>query len=84
MKNNTKSSITLPTEELLIVEDLMKTLKLKSKVDVIRKGLSLLKESTDRQKLRSAYQKASQSTRASTLEELSDLDHLTSEGLDEN
>ncbi len=81
MKNNTKSSITLPAAELDLVMDLMKSLKAKTKVEVIRLGLTLLKESTDKKALREAYKKASEASRADLQSELDELDGLTSEGL---
>lgn len=83
MKSNTKSSITLPPEELKLVVALQAKLKAKSKVEVVRRGLRLLKESTDRESLREAYRRASLATRASLSVELRELDHLASEGLDE-
>jgi hypothetical protein len=83
MKTNTKSSITLPPEELKLVVSLQAQLKAKSKVEVVRRGLHLLKEVTDRESLRAAYRRASQATRASLTEELAQLDHLASENLDE-
>jgi hypothetical protein len=84
MKTNTKSSITLPPEELKLVVALQATLKAKSKVEVVRRGLRLLKETTDRASLREAYRQASRATRASLSHELVDLDHLAAEGLDES
>lgn len=81
MKTNTKSSITLPPEELRLVVALQARLKARSKVEVVRRGLRLLKESTDREFLRQAYRQASAATRASVETELSELDHLASEGL---
>jgi hypothetical protein len=83
MKSNTKSSITLSPEELKLVVALQKRLKAKSKVEVVRRGLRLLKETTDRESLREAFRRASVSTRASLEPELEELDHLTSEGLDD-
>ena len=83
MKANTKSSITLPPEELKLVVELQQKLKAKSKVEVVRRGLRLLKESTDRESLREAFRRASLSTRASLRSELEELDHLASEGLDD-
>ena len=83
MKSNTKSSITLPPGELKLVVALQKKLKAKSKVEVVRRGLRLLKESTDRESLREAFRRASLSTRASLGSELEELDHLATEGLDE-
>jgi len=82
MKNNTKSSITLPAAELVLVNNLMKTLRLKSKVDVIRRGLALLQETTDRKALRASFKNASDATRGSLQGELDDLDALSDEGLD--
>jgi Arc/MetJ-type ribon-helix-helix transcriptional regulator len=81
MKSNTKSSITLPAEELRLVVALQAQLKARSKVEVVRRGLRLLKESTDRESLRQAYRQASAATRASVEAELPELDHLASEGL---
>jgi hypothetical protein len=58
-------------------------LKAKSKVDVVRRGLDLLRRQTERETLREAYRQASQATRVSIGEELRDLEPLTSEGIDE-
>lgn len=82
MKNNTKSSITLPPSELELVQELMKTLKVSTKVEIIRRGLYLLKETSDKKALRAAFKKATQAISTQTKEELSELDHLSSEGLD--
>lgn len=81
MKNNTKSSITLPPNELKLVEGLRKKLKAKSKVEVIRRGLYLLKESIDRKSLAEAYAQASKTMRSSILKEIEELDSLTGDGL---
>jgi len=51
MKSNTKSSITLPPEELKLVVSLQARLKAKSKVEIVRRGLRLLQEATDRESL---------------------------------
>ena len=59
MKSNAKSSITLPPDEVKLVKDLKKKLKAKSNVEVVRRGLKLLKEQTDRDLLRKAYESAS-------------------------
>ena len=56
-------------------------LKAKSNVEVVRRGLHLLKETTDRESLREAYRRASVATRDSALRELEELDHLAAEGL---
>jgi Arc/MetJ-type ribon-helix-helix transcriptional regulator len=58
-------------------------LKAKSKVEVVRRGLRLLRDVTEREALREAYRRASRATRASVSPELSDLDHLAAEGLEE-
>lgn len=84
MKTNTKSSITLPPEELKLVVSLQARLNARSKVEVVRRGLRLLQEATDRERLREAYRRASLATRTSLLEELKELDPLASEGLDES
>lgn len=65
MKSNTKSSITLPAAELELVVALQSRLKAKSKVEVVRRGLRLLQETTDRERLREAYRQASLATRRS-------------------
>ena len=83
MKSNTKSSITLPPEELKLVLSLQARLKAKSKVEVVRRGLRLLQEVTDRKSLREAYRRASLDTRESLSRELKELDPLSAEGLDE-
>jgi hypothetical protein len=83
MKSNTKSSITLPPEELRMVLALQAKLKAKSKVEVVRRGLRLLSDATEREALREAYRRASRATRASLARELRELDHLSAEGLSE-
>ena len=82
MRANAKSSVTLPREELQLVHSLKSRLKLKSNVEVIRRGLRLLQETTERRALREAYRAASRATRRSTMREIEDLDHLAGEGLD--
>ena len=81
MKSNTKSSITLPAEELGMVVALQAKLKAKSKVEVVRRGLRLLRDATEREALRQAYRQASLATRKSLSYELHELDHLADEGL---
>ena len=83
MKSNTKSSITLPPEELKLVLALKKKLKARSNVEVVRRGLRLLEETTERDRLREAYREASLVTRAGSLYELDQLDSLVAEGLEE-
>jgi hypothetical protein len=82
MKANAKSSITLPAGELKLVRSLKARLHAKSNVEVIRRGIRLLQESTDREALRSAFRAASKAVRPSTLESIEELDHLAGEGLD--
>ena len=81
MKSNTKSSITLPPKELALVLELQTQLKAKTKVEVVRRGLRLLKEVTDRESLRSSYSQASTAVRRSTEQEIAELDSLVNEGL---
>ena len=71
MKTKTKSSITLLLEDSKLVATLQARLKVKSRIEVDRRGL------------RDAYRSASRATRASLGHELAELDHLASEGLDE-
>jgi Arc/MetJ-type ribon-helix-helix transcriptional regulator len=82
MKSNTKSSVTLPKDALDRLLRLRRRLRLSSNVEVVRRGLQLLEEKTEREALREAYAKASLATRAGTREELAELDHLAGEGLD--
>lgn len=82
MKSNTKSSITLPPAEFRRVRALKSRLKLKSNVDVVRRGLRLLEETTAREALREAYRAASLATRQDLVTELAEIDHLAGEGLD--
>lgn len=84
MRHNTKSSITLLPEELRLVKSLQKRLGAKSKVEVVRRGLRLLQETTDREALKQAYAEAARAVRESTHAELAELDHLAGEGLDES
>jgi hypothetical protein len=82
MKANTKSSITLPPDELKLVLSLQTRLKARTKVEVVRRGLRLLQEVTDRASLREGYRRASKATRASLSSELKELDPLVAEALD--
>jgi hypothetical protein len=58
-------------------------LKARSKVEVVRRGLRMLRDATEREALREAYRKASRATRASLARELAEMDHLSGEGLPE-
>ncbi len=82
MKTNTKSSITLPREEIDLVLELKAALHAKSNVEVVRRGLRLLKEVTDRESLRQAYRRDSQAVRESVEMEIDELDSLVAEGLE--
>jgi hypothetical protein len=62
----------------------MKRLRARSKVDVVRRGLVLLKETTDRAALREAYAQASRAVRGSTTTALREMDHLAGEGLNKD
>lgn len=81
MKKNTKSSITLPKDEALLVDNLKKRLGVKTRVEVIRQCLSLMKEKTDRDLLRQQYHEASLAVREASALEVAELDQLASEGL---
>jgi len=83
MKSNTKSSITLPPEELELVLELKAQLNAKSNVEVVRRGLRLLKEITNREALRQAYKRDSLAVRASLEKEIAELDSLVAEGLED-
>ncbi len=82
MKSNAKSSVTLPAEEIELVLTLKKRLRLKSNVEVVRRGLHLLRETTDRNELRKAYRRASETVRVENAVDMESLDELTGEGLD--
>lgn len=77
-KNTLKSSITLPPNELKMIQILMKKLGAKSKVEVVRRGLQLLQESLERRALKESFSHASKITRDEALT----YDHLSGEGLD--
>ena len=80
--SSAKSSITLPPGEFRLVTDLKTRLGLKSNVEVVRKGLRMLHEATERRALRQAYRKASRVARGATREAIDELDHLGDEGID--
>ncbi|NMC62449.1 MAG: hypothetical protein GYA55_04705 [SAR324 cluster bacterium] len=81
MKNNTKSSITLPRNEHAIMVSLMKKLGAKSKVEVIRRGLMLLKEQLEADLLREQFRNASLLVRDKNKIDYEELDLLTGEGM---
>jgi hypothetical protein len=83
MKSNAKSSITLPHDELVLVTKLKKRLGVKTNVEVIRRSLHLLRDTTERAALRKAYVEAANAVRETTASELEELDSLAFEGLDE-
>lgn len=82
MKSNVKSSVTLPADELKLVNALKNRLRLKSNVEVVRRGLHLLQETTDRAALKEAYRRASSTVRAENAADMAELDRLSDEGLD--
>lgn len=82
MKSNTKSSITLPAEEIRLVRSLKAKLKVRTNVEVVRRGLRLLQATTDRAELQEAYRRASKAVRTATRKEIAELDRLSGEGLD--
>jgi Arc/MetJ-type ribon-helix-helix transcriptional regulator len=84
MRAKPKSAITLPPKDLRLVLLLQARLKIKSRVEVVRRGLRLLLASTDRAALRGAYRRASRATRASLGSELVELDHFAAEGIEES
>jgi len=57
MKSDTRSSITLPPEELRPVVALQARLGAKTKVEIVRRARRLLKETTDRESLREVEDK---------------------------
>ena len=81
MKSNAKSSVTLPPSEFKLVEELRRSLKAKSNVEVIRRGLTLLKQTTDRELLKLAFKKASLAVRRDLAKELDELDDVSADGL---
>ncbi len=81
MSSNTKSSVTLPASELKILLQLKRRLRAKTNVEVIRRALHLLAETTDREALRQSYARASAAVRSGTEAELAELDHLAGEGV---
>ncbi len=82
MKSNTKSSITLPARELKLVRSLKARLHLRTNVEVIRRGIRLLSETTEREALRRAFREASAATRGALRQEIAELDQLAGEGVD--
>jgi Xaa-Pro aminopeptidase len=80
----TKFSITLSPEDAKLVATLQAKLKVRTRIEVVRHGLRLLKDTTERASLRDAYRIASRATRASLGHEMAELDHLFAEGLDES
>ena len=78
-----KSSITLPREEIALVEELRAHLGAKTKVEVVRRGLRLLKESVDPVSLRKAYRAAARAVAGHAVDEVRDLDGLVDDGLGE-
>jgi hypothetical protein len=82
MKKRTKSSITLPPGELRLVTTLQARLRIGTKVEVVRRGLQLLKETTDRDALREGFRLASLATRPAMADELRELAPHDLDGLE--
>lgn len=83
MKVNARSTITLPRDELALIERLKRRVGAKTNIAVVRNALHLLEQITDREQLRTAYREASRAIRSGLDEELRELDHLAAEGLDD-
>ena len=83
MNLHAKSSFTLPSDEVALVARLKARLRAKSNVDVIRRALRLLDESSTRDVLQRQYREAALAVRDGTLLEVEALDHLSDEGLRE-
>ena len=81
MKSNTKSSVTLSPADLKLVLALQARLKARSKIEVLRRGLRMLDEKTNRAWIREAYRSASLATRRSLTKDLKELDPLAGERL---
>lgn len=81
MKSNTKSSITLPAAELKLVRALKARLRLSTNVEVVRRGLRLLAETTERNALKDAYRTASRAARKAN-DDVAALDALAGEGIE--
>ena len=82
MKGKTKSSIMLPPKELKLAVSPQARLKAKSKVEVVRRGLRLRQQTTERERVREADRRASLATRESLTKELKELEPLVGDGLD--
>ena len=82
MKSNTKSSITLPSAELRLVQSLKARLRLTSNVEVVRRGLRLLAETSERKALKDAYREASKATRRGSRRDRAALNALAGEGIE--
>lgn len=83
VKTKVKSSVTLMPTEIDEIHSLMEQVGATSKVEVIRKGLKLLRESVDRESMREQFKLAAEKVKNSTSQELEDLDDLSNEGLEE-
>ncbi len=81
MKDSSGSRITLTARDLKLVVALQKKLRARSRVEVVTRGLQMLRDATERVELRDGYRKASRATRKSLAAELVELDTLSVEGL---
>ncbi len=81
MKDQVESCVTLSVVELKLFRDLKVRLRLQSNVEVVRRGLRLLRETTDRAALRSAYRRASEATGGLNVLDRAELDGLSDKSL---
>jgi hypothetical protein len=77
-----KSSFTLPFSEVSRVSRLKRRLGLRSNTAVVRRALSELETSIDRDHLRKQFRDASSLVREVNREDLVELDALTGEGIE--
>ncbi len=81
MKDQVESCVTLSVVELKLFRDLKVRLRLQSNVEVVRHGLRLLRETTDRAALRSAHRRASEATGGLNVLDRAELDVLSYKSL---
>ena len=76
MKVSARSSITLPAEDVALIERLKRRVGAKTNIAVVRRALRLLDSTTERDELRWAYRDALNATRGSLADEMADLDEV--------
>ncbi len=84
MKNSAqkKSSFTLPAAEVSRVLRLKRKLGLRSNTEVVRRALTDLENSMDRNQLRKQFEEASSLVRDVNRDDLKEFDALTGEGIE--